>query len=125
MSLNRYEQAVFEYWERAPDERRHWQTKVVELTRGGANVMLARGLERELWGYLQERSENVPALRNLGGSGRVVEVAKQIWKDHESDLRAADDLFYTWQYDMRWAAQELQQEGKLSKGGKDRTWFVT
>lgn len=65
------------------------------------------------------------ALRNLGGSGRVVEVAKQIWKDHESDLRAADDLFYTWQYDMRWAAQELQQEGKLSKGGKDRTWFVT
>jgi hypothetical protein len=66
MSLNRYEQAVFDYWERSPDERRHWHTKVVDLTRQGATPMLARGLERELWSYLLERSENVPQLRNLG-----------------------------------------------------------
>jgi hypothetical protein len=66
MSLNRYEQAVFDYWNRAPDERRHWQTKVVELTRGAAvPVELARGLERELWEYLTERSAHVPALRDL------------------------------------------------------------
>jgi hypothetical protein len=65
MSLNRYEQAVFDYWERAPDERRHWHTKVVELTRGGAVPGLARGLERELWAYVTERSAHVPALRDL------------------------------------------------------------
>jgi len=66
MSLNRYEQAVFDYWERQPDERRHWQSKVVDLTRGvEAPGALARSLERELWDYLIERSEHVPALRDL------------------------------------------------------------
>lgn len=65
MSLNRYEQTVFDYWERAPDERRHWQAKVVELTRSGAAPGLARGLERELWAYATERSAHVPALRDL------------------------------------------------------------
>jgi len=64
------------------------------------------------------------ALRDLGGSARVVEIAKHIWENHEKDLRAAGDIFYTWQYGMRWAAQELQHEGKLSKGGKNRTWFL-
>ena len=65
------------------------------------------------------------ALRDLGGSGRVVAIAKHIWDHHEKDLRSAGDLFYTWQYAMRWAAQELQHEGKLSKGGENRTWFLT
>ncbi len=70
MSLNRYEQAIFDYWERSPDERRHWQTKVVELTRSGAAPGLARGLERELWAYVSERSTQVAALRELSpGSG--------------------------------------------------------
>ncbi len=73
MSLNRWEQAVFDYWERAPDERRHWQAKVADLTRGGVAAGLARGLERELWDYLVERSAHVPALRDLrpGGGQRV------------------------------------------------------
>lgn len=66
MSLNRYEQAIFDYWDRAPDERRHWQTKVTELTRGAAvPVERARGLERELWDYLTERSEHVESLCDL------------------------------------------------------------
>lgn len=69
MSLNRYEQAIFDYWERAPDERRHWQSKVVDLTRAGADVGLARGLERELSEYLAERSAHVPALRDLRTDG--------------------------------------------------------
>lgn len=67
MSLNRYEQTIFDYWERNPDERRHWHTKVVDLTRGraGAPGEFARGLERELWEYLVERTPHVPALRAL------------------------------------------------------------
>ena len=68
MSLNRYEQTIFDYWEKQPDERRHWQTKVVELTRGGASPGLAPTLERELWAYLVERTPHVPALRNLAGT---------------------------------------------------------
>src|SRR5688572_25282563 len=69
MSLNRYEQTLFDYWERALDERRHWQSKVVEMTRGSAQSPgeLARTLERELWEHLAERTPHVPALRALSG----------------------------------------------------------
>jgi hypothetical protein len=67
MSLNRYEQTLFAYWERNADERRHWQTKVVELTRlpGNSTGDQARSLERELWAYLLERSSHVSVLREL------------------------------------------------------------
>ncbi len=67
----------------------------------------------------------IEALGELGGKGSVVQVAEHIWKHHENDLRAQGDLFYTWQYAMRWAAQVAQHEGKLSKAGKNRTWFLT
>ncbi len=66
MSLNRYEQALFSYWEKQPDERRHWESKVASLTRGlAAPVEVARTLERELWAHLVERAAHVPALRSL------------------------------------------------------------
>lgn len=73
MSLNRYEQAIFDYWEKQPDERRHWLGKVTELTRHAPAGELARPLERDLWDYFVERREHVPQLRdlNLQGVGRV------------------------------------------------------
>jgi hypothetical protein len=52
------------------------------------------------------------ALTALGGSGTVVEVAREIWLRHEPELRSSGDLFYTWQYDMRWAAQALRDTGR-------------
>jgi hypothetical protein len=52
------------------------------------------------------------ALEALGGAGTDVEVAREIWHRHEQDLRASGDLFYTWQYDMRWAAQVLRDTGQ-------------
>lgn len=67
----------------------------------------------------------IEALTALNGGGRVIEVAKRIWQEHEDDLRHSGGLFYTWQYDMRWAAQDLQDEGKLSKAGKNRSWVLT
>lgn len=58
----------------------------------------------------------------LGGSGRVPDIARHIWENHRAELEASGDLFYTWQYAMRWAGQVLQKEGKLSKNGEGRTW---
>jgi hypothetical protein len=55
----------------------------------------------------------VDAVRKLGGSASVLDVAKQIWADHESDLRSSGSLFFTWQYDMRWAADRLRRKGKF------------
>ena len=74
MSLNRYEQALFSYWEKQPDERRHWESKVAAMTRGMATpVEVARTLERELWAHLVERAAHVPTLRSLGiGGGQRV-----------------------------------------------------
>lgn len=69
MSLNRYEQAIFSYWEQQPDERRHWQAKVADATRGLEQpVEMARVLERDLWQYLVERSQQVAALRGMAAS---------------------------------------------------------
>lgn len=74
MSLNRYEQSLFDYWTRQPDEQRHWQAKALEAGRGAPVASEAtRRLERELWDYFVERSQQVPQLRalNPGGVQRV------------------------------------------------------
>jgi hypothetical protein len=66
------------------------------------------------------------ALNNLGGSGSVVEVSREVWKSHEPDLRSSGNLFYTWQYDIRWAAQVLRDEGKLKgvEGKRGEPWTL-
>ena len=74
MSLNRYEQALFDYWESQADECRHWQNRVTGITHGAAQpIEAARALERELWDYFVERSQHVGRLRELspGGLQRV------------------------------------------------------
>lgn len=55
----------------------------------------------------------IEALRAHGGSVYHVNVAKHVWRSHEDELRASGDLFYTWQYDLRWAAQRLRDSGVL------------
>jgi hypothetical protein len=55
----------------------------------------------------------VEALKANGGKGTIVTLCKQIWKNHENELRASGDLFYTWQYDVRWAANELRRTGRM------------
>ena len=59
------------------------------------------------------------------GSSTVAEIAKHIWQNHEAELRQSGDLFYTWQYAMRWEDQKLQKEGKLLKKAKGRRWILT
>ena len=51
------------------------------------------------------------ALLALGGRAKLVDVAKEIWSQHEDDLKNSRDLFYTWQYDMRWSATALRRAG--------------
>jgi hypothetical protein len=51
----------------------------------------------------------IAALKSHGGAASIVQVAKYIWAHHEAELRASGDLFYTWQYDMRWACTRLRE----------------
>ena len=66
------------------------------------------------------------ALGKLGGQAYINDVARQIWLDHESELRSWDEHFYSWQYDMRWAAQHLRNKNVLSfhKVGSKSRWVL-
>lgn len=55
----------------------------------------------------------IDALEAYQGSATIPRICEHIWHNHEADLRAAGDLFYTWQYDVRWAATELRKSGQL------------
>ena len=61
----------------------------------------------------------VEALKTNGGEASILYVAKHIWDKHRRDLEGTD-LFYSWQYDMRWAATELRKKGKLVPAEDDR-----
>lgn len=66
----------------------------------------------------------IDALNAKGGSATIIEVCKYIWKNHENDLKTSGDLFYTWQYDVRWAAQALRNNGILKPvhGSRSQPW---
>ena len=51
----------------------------------------------------------IEALRAKGGAASIVEVTKYLWEKHEGELRKSGDLFFTWQYDMRWACTRLRE----------------
>ena len=64
----------------------------------------------------------IEALSSLGGTAQIVPICKHIWENHEKELRQSGDFFFIWQYEMRWAGQKLQQEGKLKKHRSGRKW---
>ncbi len=55
----------------------------------------------------------IEALNAHSGTAHHIDVARHIWNHHRADLEASGDLFFSWQYDMRWAADHLRREGKL------------
>ena len=70
MSLNKYEQSLFDYIDRQTEERRYWHGKILEATRVSHDFgVLARELERDMWEYYKERSQQVAGLRHLNADG--------------------------------------------------------
>ncbi len=61
----------------------------------------------------------VEALRRNNGGGSILYVAQYIWEHHQKELEGSD-LFYSWQYDMRWAATALRKKGLLVAADDDR-----
>jgi hypothetical protein len=55
------------------------------------------------------------ALRSMPGrTGSLAQVAEHLWTNHETDINASGKLLFTWQYDMRWAANELRRKGIMT-----------
>lgn len=55
----------------------------------------------------------VNALQAKNNKAKLLDVCKFIWTNYEVELRNSGDLFFTWQYDVRWAATQLRKEGVL------------
>jgi hypothetical protein len=62
----------------------------------------------------------VEYLKTQNGSAWSREVSKYIWDNYESDLKASGVILYTWQYDPRWAAQQLRYDGILKPVNRRR-----
>ena len=79
-------------------------------------------LDRALEGMQKHDLEDlvVEALKALGGSGTIVDVAREIWIHHEAELRSSGDLFFTWQYDIS-LGKKASQGSKPRTSGKVRT----
>jgi hypothetical protein len=67
----------------------------------------------------------VEALISLEGSGRIIDVCKYIWDNYEDELRKSGDIFYTWQYDVRWAGQALREEGQIHNDSRRGPWILS
>ncbi len=70
MSLNRYEQLLYDYIESLPEERRFWQDRVVEVAETNRRrETAALLLNSELWEYFEERSRHEVAFADVVGGG--------------------------------------------------------
>lgn len=69
----------------------------------------------------------IKTLFELGGSGTVLSVSKKFWELYHEELEKSGDLFYTWQYDIRWAASELRKQGQIkdAKESQKSKWELT
>ena len=55
----------------------------------------------------------IEALRVQGGRATIVDVCRHVWKEHKDEPESSGDLFFTWQYDIRWIATQLRKKGVM------------
>jgi hypothetical protein len=55
----------------------------------------------------------IEALKARNGSAHLKQVARHVWDSHQALIMNSGDSQYTWQYDIRWAAQRLRDNGTL------------
>ncbi|MCE5343346.1 MAG: hypothetical protein LLF96_07160 [Eubacteriales bacterium] len=52
-------------------------------------------------------------IKDIGGKADIISICKSFWKQHQDDLIDSGDLYYTWQYDIRWAATGLRKSKRM------------
>ncbi len=55
----------------------------------------------------------VSALTHYSGSAHHIDVAKWIWNHKRNELLEMGDMFFIWQYKIRWASTSLRKDGIL------------
>lgn len=69
----------------------------------------------------------VEGLERYGGAATMIDISKWIWEHYEKEMREHGDMFYRWQYAMRWAGTSLRKDGVLQPSSySDRgIWALT
>lgn len=49
----------------------------------------------------------------LGGRAKMMDIFKSFWAKYKNVLNEDEDIFYTWNYDIRWAATQLRKEKRM------------
>lgn len=57
-------------------------------------------------------------IKSLGGSAKMQVIFKKFWNIYSKELEKSGELFYTWNYDIRWAATKLRNEKKMKPAFK-------
>ncbi len=100
MSLNRFEQRIFDYLQGNRDEKHFWQGKVRDLVKAlGDDHAAAARLDGEFWRYYVERSEVVPVFKEAArhdGMKRtsmksLAELLIRLWVEPRPKKKKADD----------------------------------
>ena len=64
----------------------------------------------------------VDGLKANGHKVHFIEVAKHLWAHHRRELEGSGDFFFKWQYEMRWAGDQLVKAQRLIKHGHTGIW---
>jgi len=55
----------------------------------------------------------IEALKSNNRRASIIQLCKYVWDNFENELKESGDLFFTWQYDIRWAASQLRRKGVI------------
>lgn len=53
------------------------------------------------------------ALKEYKGQAKIHQVCEHVWTHNSSQIMESKQVLYTWQYDIRWAANKLRRENKI------------
>jgi hypothetical protein len=66
----------------------------------------------------------IAALENHSGTANIFQISKYVWDNYHHIISQDSKMLYTWQYELRWAIQNLKKELKIQHKEKSirGTW---
>lgn len=62
-------------------------------------------------------------IQDMGGSATMMDIFKKFWERYKTSLESSGDLFYTWNYDIRWAATNLRKTNRMQPASKQENVY--
>lgn len=62
-------------------------------------------------------------LKGFGGRAKMMDVFKEFWRLYGNKMSPSEDIFYTWNYDIRWAATKLRKNGIMRQAKEQENTY--